>query len=860
MLAHADAVQALSCASTRSSALRTASPEIATADARAQTRSTSAHLDPLTPGRVSRHRRRRTSAAPPARAGSVKAPAWRPTPADEPASRPPLRRGPGRGRSGAGAARRRTLEELLAELDALIGLTEVKAEIHRQVAVLRVEGLRQQGRPAGRPRSPGTWSSSATRAPARPPWPGWSAGSTGRSGLLSQGPAGRGRPLRAGRRLPRPDRDEDRRGGGLARPAGCCSSTRRTAWPATSTAGGGRHPGQGDGGPARRPGADRGRLSRPDGRSSSPRTPGWPAGSGPPSSSPTTPTTSWSRSSPAGRGRRLRRRRRSASTGSGPSCSRTPRGPDVRQRPVRPQPAGGGDRPARLAAARRGRADRRPAAEAARRGPAIRRPPTDPPTDLEPRAELSPPRPPGARRSEPRTSPDRSDRERARPSAGPPRPAPRRPAAHRRAAAAASGRPRRASAAAPRPGHRVGPRTRRDGSGCSASGSSWSASSSAWSARWSSRYLAYSLTRAEADTAQLIRVQKIQTNLLVADATATNAFLVGGLEPPAQRAAYDQALTSHQRADRRGGPGPASRRRCPVGPQPAAWSATRPRSSRRGPTTGRAARSAPSTCATASAAAAQPRRCRSWTTWSPPTPSGPSDGWTCGSATSSWSSPCWRWPALIVGQVWLARRFKRTDQRRHAGRPRSSCWSPLVGGTIGLQQLSDTVGSIQTGSFAAVNAAADARIDANNAKSNESLTLIARGSGGAFETAWKASAESVVGQPRAGWAGRARPAGSGRLHDGAQQIRELDDGGEWDRAVALATGTGPESANTAFNAFDASLAGTFDQVSQEPRPPALSAATALRWSSARDPRPARRARGRAARALGRRRCGCKEYR
>jgi SpoVK/Ycf46/Vps4 family AAA+-type ATPase len=38
----------------------------------------------------------------------------------------------------------KTLQELLAELDALIGLTEVKAEIHRQVAVLRVEGLRQK--------------------------------------------------------------------------------------------------------------------------------------------------------------------------------------------------------------------------------------------------------------------------------------------------------------------------------------------------------------------------------------------------------------------------------------------------------------------------------------------------------------------------------------------------------------------------------------------------------------------------------------------------------------------------------------------------------------------------------------------
>ena len=38
----------------------------------------------------------------------------------------------------------KTLDELLAELDALIGLTAVKAEIHRQVAVLRVETLRSK--------------------------------------------------------------------------------------------------------------------------------------------------------------------------------------------------------------------------------------------------------------------------------------------------------------------------------------------------------------------------------------------------------------------------------------------------------------------------------------------------------------------------------------------------------------------------------------------------------------------------------------------------------------------------------------------------------------------------------------------
>jgi hypothetical protein len=47
------------------------------------------------------------------------------------------------------------------------------------------------------------------------------------------------------------------------------------------------------------------------------------------------------------------------------------------------------------------------------------------------------------------------------------------------------------------------------------------------------------------------------------------------------------------------------------------------------------------------------------------------------------------------------------------------------------------------------------------------------------------------------------------------QIRKLDDGGQWDAAVALATGSGPTSANTAFNAFDTQLASTLDHVSQE---------------------------------------------
>ena len=56
--------------------------------------------------------------------------------------RPPLLLPPPPPSPSRNPSRRRSLEELLAELDALIGLADVKAEIHRQVAVLRVEGLR----------------------------------------------------------------------------------------------------------------------------------------------------------------------------------------------------------------------------------------------------------------------------------------------------------------------------------------------------------------------------------------------------------------------------------------------------------------------------------------------------------------------------------------------------------------------------------------------------------------------------------------------------------------------------------------------------------------------------------------------
>ena len=325
-------------------------------------------------------------------------------------------------------------------------------------------------------------------------------------------------------------------------------------------------------------------------------------------------------------------------------------------------------------------------------------------------------------------------------------------------------------------------------------------------------YLAVSLSRAKADTAQLIRVQKIQSNLLSADATATNAFLVGGLEPPAQRAAYDQAMSSTSsliaeatQAQRADGTALAAlnlqvlgyaamieqarannRQGLPVGAQYLRNASAQLRSE---------ALPVLDNLVSANAARA-------------------ADEMTVGAGYVVLVLTLLALGGVIAAQTWLARRFKR---KINVGMLAGSIvlFVLAVVSLIVVVQLHSALNQISSGSLAAVNTAADARIDANDAKSNESLTLIARGSGQAFEAAWKSSSNSVTESV-------------GRLTDKPElvsqwqaytdvhtQIRALDDGGQWDKAVAKATGSASDSSNTAFGAFDSNLAGYLDSVSQD---------------------------------------------
>jgi len=313
------------------------------------------------------------------------------------------------------------------------------------------------------------------------------------------------------------------------------------------------------------------------------------------------------------------------------------------------------------------------------------------------------------------------------------------------------------------------------------------------------------LARAGANTDQLVRVQAIQNHVSQADADATNAFLVGGLEPPAQRADYTEAITAASKliaeaAQNQPADGPAlgalnealvsyateieqaranNRQALPIGAQYLKDASADLRANALPPLK--------------NLVDANNQRVEE-------------------EFDNARTAAIWLGVAgfltlvvLVLGLVWLARRT-----RRYVNAPLAAAAAivlvTLLVGAIGLVGIGNKVDSVHDGAYAATLSTAQARIAGFDAKSNESLTLIARGSGADFETAWQDS-DAVV----------QRELGNLRSNDASaaldplpwddyasvhEQIRKLDDAGNWDGAVQLATGTGSKSGNATFASFD----------------------------------------------------------
>ena len=305
--------------------------------------------------------------------------------------------------------------------------------------------------------------------------------------------------------------------------------------------------------------------------------------------------------------------------------------------------------------------------------------------------------------------------------------------------------------------------------------------------------------RAANTAAQVVRAQSIQVELLRADALATNAFLVGGLESPQSAADYDAAVSTVVT----------------------------------GLTTAAAAQPAD-----AAALGALSDDVQTYTALVEQARSNNRLGLPVGAQYLKEASAGLRADAipiirqitatnedraqrefgrsgsvlllavgvvalagLVAVAVWLARRTHRYLNR--------SFTAGLLLLLVGLFAAATTITSV--GSATAGVAAnryqeavdlATIRTAANDARANESLTLISRGSGSTFEAAWRANDATVTATLKSLGRGSSLSTPWTAYRTAHTAVRTLDDGGTWDQAVAKATDVGPTGSAGTFAAFD----------------------------------------------------------
>ncbi|GAB3703779.1 hypothetical protein [Mariniluteicoccus flavus] len=316
-----------------------------------------------------------------------------------------------------------------------------------------------------------------------------------------------------------------------------------------------------------------------------------------------------------------------------------------------------------------------------------------------------------------------------------------------------------------------------------------------------------SLGEATHHTRQLTRIQAIQANLLKADATATNAFLVGGLESPEQRAQYVAALDEVARLVPEAGeaqPADSDALRA-LNVEVVAYAATMEQAranNRQGFPVGSAyladagthlrARAMPllDSLVTANTARVQARM----------------DPF---SRTAVVLTGILALGALGLTLVLVAQRFRRLINVGLAI-ALGLVLVALVSSLSTIDSSAGSVASVRRTTLADARAAGAARVHAYDAKAFESLTLIARSRGGEYEAQWaRSSLLTRRALASAGGSSLTRLEQAWTAHTVShRRIRELDLDGRWDLARAEATGTGPRSSNATFAAFDEAATAT----------------------------------------------------
>ena len=313
------------------------------------------------------------------------------------------------------------------------------------------------------------------------------------------------------------------------------------------------------------------------------------------------------------------------------------------------------------------------------------------------------------------------------------------------------------------------------------------------------------ITHARNDAAQLVRVQTIRTSLAKADANATNAFLVGGLEATAVRAGYTDGISTAARtlaeaASANSDDAAVLQRVNRVITIYTGLIESARANNRQGFPIGAAyLRQASALIQTdalpplATLVSGQQQRVQTST-----------------DAADSRLALLTiilivAVVVLVVLQVWLYIKTRRVFNPSLVVASAIVIIVGLVG--LGVMFWSRTQANhARDGAYAQTVALATARINAFDAKSAEALTLINRGSGQPYEDRFRAVSQTALqaigsgGQDVAPIRQSQTVAALQQYLAQHTQVRKLDGAGSWDQAVAAATGDG--AANRAFATFE----------------------------------------------------------
>jgi len=312
--------------------------------------------------------------------------------------------------------------------------------------------------------------------------------------------------------------------------------------------------------------------------------------------------------------------------------------------------------------------------------------------------------------------------------------------------------------------------------------------------------LAWHSNRAAADnTEQLVRVQNIQSTLFRADALATTAFLTGGLEPPEQRAAYDEAIETVTRQITEAAEAePADRDALAdlstaVTDYNATIAQARANNRQGFPVGAEYLRTASTGLRDTSVEGSAIPIAKAL---------------VAANAERAEDELGAQHPFLILlpglvalGLLWwvnrqLARRFRRRINLGIAAAALTVVVLTLVAFVVAAVQAGSN-SDLRDGSYQTSYQESTARTAGNDAKANESLRLISRGSGQVYEDRWEAASEVV--QDNASDVTRPMWDDYVTVHE---EIVSLDDGGRYDAAVELATTQEDAGSTAKLDAFD----------------------------------------------------------